>query len=716
MLPLNAAQIPKLFEQARVLHDAGNLDKAKEIYRQILLTNRSIVDVHFQLGRIALVQNDPPAALKYFEDARALRPKEPGVWLACAEAVRRLGDDHKARALVRSAKTAGLSARQVMAIQEKAGRTRTASKARIGNADPAQIKAAIAKLQSGDYAGAEAAALALHKRHPKVAVILDILGSAHIGTRRLAEAEMAFQKAIAADPEYAEAYNNYGRFLTDTDRAAEALPHLKRAIELAPDKALAYHNLGVSLQKTKNVEGSFQAFEKALSLAPDDREILTAFIPALLKASRFAKALELAEHLTRLQGDTPNNLVMRAEAMIGHGRYAEAFAFLDRAIAEVPDWTKPIQVRMGAHQGTGDFAAARKDLEALLALEPREGAHYRNYATIEKIAPDDPLLPQMRALYADPETRDEDKVQLAFGLAKAAEDTRDYAAVFPYLSRGSELIRKAHPYDIQSAVDETEAVMEAYRDLDYSADPIPGVSAETPIFVSGLPRSGTTLVEQIIASHPRVNSAGEVAHFSRIAHAALGANATSVISGGALNTGAIAQVGNKYMERLWEDFDRSKLITDKSIMTFRYLGLARLTLPNAKIVILKRDPRDNLLSIYKNIFVEGTHLYSYDLADLALYYKLFNRMVDFWRERLGDWFYEISYEELTSNPEAETRKLIEFCGLEWDDACLNFHQSGQSVKTLSVYQVRQPIYKSSVKSWQRYENELRPLFDALEGD
>jgi hypothetical protein len=143
------------------------------------------------------------------------------------------------------------------------------------------------------------------------------------------------------------------------------------------------------------------------------------------------------------------------------------------------------------------------------------------------------------------------------------------------------------------------------------------------------------------------------------------------------------------------------------------MGIIKAALPNAKFVVVRRDPRDNLLSIYKNQFVEGTHRYAYDLGDLGAYYKTFVDMIDFWHKTSPGLFYEIQYEDLIADPETQARALIDACGLEWEDDCMNFHQNKREVKTLSVYQVRQPIYSSSVKAWQRYETELQPLFEAL---
>src|SRR5690606_12280801 len=258
-------------------------------------------------------------------------------------------------------------------------------------------------------------------------------------------------------------------------------------------------------------------------------------------------------------------------------------------------------------------------------------------------------------------------------------------------------------------VDRTQA---ALRDFDYRNHRVEGTSAYAPIFVTGMPRPGTTLVEQSIASHSLVGGAGELGKATTLA-----ANLLFPKSGGRnladVPAAEIAALGHEYESYLRGRIPDHERITDKSIPTYMHIGLLKLAMPNARFVVVRRDPRDNLFSIYKNKFPDGTHPYAYDLRDLALYYKTFVDMVDFWRERVPEAIYEVQYEDLVGNPEEETRKLIAACGLTWEDACLSFHENTRKVQTLSVFQVRQPISQGWVKSWQRYKKELGPMTSVL---
>ena len=289
---------------------------------------------------------------------------------------------------------------------------------------------------------------------------------------------------------------------------------------------------------------------------------------------------------------------------------------------------------------------------------------------------------------------------------------KDYGRVFRYLDDANALVRKTLPFHRAQRDREIARLKEAFDGFDYHGTTIAGTSDFAPIFVTGMPRSGTTLVEQIISSHSTVEGAGELSKASVGARDLLfpGGKPTTLAS---IAPADIAHLGHDYQAYIAERFPGAARITDKAIGTYLYIGLIRLALPNARFIVVRRDPRDTLLSIYKNKFPEGTHPYAYDQIDLAHYYGSFVEMVDFWRERVPDWFYEVHYENLVADPETETRRLIAACGLDWEDACLSFHENKRKVQTLSIYQVRQPISKGSVRAWQRYEKDLAPMLELL---
>jgi hypothetical protein len=268
-------------------------------------------------------------------------------------------------------------------------------------------------------------------------------------------------------------------------------------------------------------------------------------------------------------------------------------------------------------------------------------------------------------------------------------------------------------HDIAERHAEIADLKTMFQGFDPAAFQDRGFTDAAPIFVTGMPRSGTTLVEQIIASHSTVTGGGEIgkARVEALNFMADGEGGVSKIMDMIdAPWDTLGQRIDREYHKLFPDADR---ITDKAIQTYTIMGLIKAAMPNAKFIVVRRDPRDNLLSIYKNQVVDGTHKYACDLGDLGAYYKTFVDMIDFWHEKMPGDFYEIQYEDLIADPEPQARALIAACDLEWEDACMNFHQNKREVKTLSVYQVRQPIYSSSVQAWKKYETELQPLIEAL---
>ncbi|MCP4023091.1 MAG: sulfotransferase, partial [Desulfobacteraceae bacterium] len=238
-----------------------------------------------------------------------------------------------------------------------------------------------------------------------------------------------------------------------------------------------------------------------------------------------------------------------------------------------------------------------------------------------------------------------------------------------------------------------------------------GCSNKSPIFILGMPRSGTTLVEQILASHPQVFGAGELTDFSIVARQfsweELKKGSDEIVSGKA---DPFKKAGQDYINRVQKHADGEKFITDKMPHNFVSIGFIRLFLPNAKVIHCTRDPMDTCFSIFKHLFSgQKTHKYAYNMKELGHYYNLYLDLMEHWKITLPGYIYEIKYENLVSNQKEETRKLLEFGGLPWEEACLSFHKTKRRVATASAIQVRQPIYKDSIQLWKRYEVQLEDL-------
>lgn len=409
----------------------------------------------------------------------------------------------------------------------------------------------------------------------------------------------------------------------------------------------------------------------------------------------------------------PSEPAILEEAIKAHqtaGTHDRVIDLMNAKIAMNPQVISPHADKALYLQQIGKFDASEKLFRKLLKKHPNDAELYRMFAATIRFKPSDPMIGAMRRLSKHPRLSPHGTMHVNYALAKAMEDTKQDDWVFPHLDRANAAQTALWPDDADAREVEWKAVVAAQSGLRPATDS-PGTTPGL-IFVTGLPRSGTTLVEQIIASHSQVHAGEEMATALRTAYACFG-------TGTKMDTLATRapQDLHDFASRL-ESQNRvfsnpnKPWLTDKSIMAFLIYGLLHATLPNARFIVVHRDPRDIAVSIYKNYFNGGTHRYANDLATIAETIKLFRQIVGHWRETLPDRFAEIRYEDLVSDPEEQSRRLIAAAGLDWEDQCLNFHQNTGAVKTLSLHQVRQPIYQSSAAAWRRYETELQPFFDA----
>ncbi|MEZ5911219.1 MAG: tetratricopeptide repeat protein [Paracoccaceae bacterium] len=714
MLPINPTQIPALYKQALGLQSAGKLEEAVAIFANILNVRPNLAEVHFQLGRIAMAKGKIEPAVNHLSAAARIKPGEAAIWAAFAEAVLADSDDAHARAFLDAAKSAKAPPAFIARVQERLSPSKKGSRVSLGALNMADLERLTGLLRGGQLAEAEKVAKALAVSHPKSALVHDLLAAAEAQQGKLGAAEASLRRAIAADPNYAEAHNNLGRVLMMQNRDEEAETEIRRAIRQLPGLALAHQNLGQLLVKRGQDEEAATVLAKAAKLAPNSVEVLRLLGTAQARSRDDARAIATFQKLLKLAGPDADVLSALGQSQMAEGQEEAARESYAASLDLAPDVAQT-HVRMGLLlQRTGDFDTAEAHFRKAIALEPANGEVYRYLTTGKRFAADDALVQQMQAVFEDPATDDTSRRHIGFALSKVMEDNKLYDRVFTYLRPANDLMRKAHPYDIALRRREVDGIKALYGPVDFSGLSIPGTTEFDPIFVTGMPRSGTTLVEQIIASHSRVTGAGEIGHVARGAYALSVQSHNNVFRRWSqITPQMVANLGRDYEAYMRGRFPDAVQLTDKSIQTYSFMGPIMLALPRCRMVVVRRDPRDNLLSIYKNTFLEGSHLYAYDMKDLGAYYRMFVELIDFWREKLPGRFYEIQYEELVAHPEEEARKLIAACGLEWEDACLSFYENKRRVDTLSVYQVRQPIYASSTKAWKRYETELADLIEAL---
>jgi tetratricopeptide (TPR) repeat protein len=545
--------------------------------------------------------------------------------------------------------------------------------------------------------------------HPDSAAAHAVLGVALATLGRAEPAEDALRRALARDPGDADSAANLGDLLLRAGRAPEAAEILGPAVAAAPKHARARLLYGRALTGLDRHDEADAQLQAALALSPGDPRGL-AFLGGLrVRQERHADALAPLRAALDAGGAGPRVWLDYAKALARSGTPEEARDAFARTLDADPDLAESWAARAMFEMQQGEFAAARSDLDQAIGRAPEIGAFYRIAAVGGKLTPDDPLIARMEATWARDDLALEARAELGFALAKAMEDTGQTARVFGYLDPANRITRARYPYDLGRDAAGMGRLCAAFARA--PATPPEGDRGDgpAPIFVTGLPRSGTTLVEQILASHSAVEGAGELTLFS----AFLGEHLAALTGPEGPPDSVFVETGRRYTRALAERFAGAARVVDKSIGTYQAIGYVPLALPRAKVVLVRRDPRDVGLSIYRNRFPEGVHRYAADLRDIGRYARLFDEVAAFWREAAPDRFHEIAYEDLLAEPEAQTRALISACDLDWEDACLSFHKTQRRVDTLSVYQVRQPLYRSSMQGWRKYEAELAPLLDAL---
>ena len=526
------------------------------------------------------------------------------------------------------------------------------------------------------------------------------------------QAEAHYRQLIARDPLCLDAYHALGWLLNELNRHEEMLEAAMHAFALRPYELETSKLIGVALGQQERYHEAIPWLYRALEVDPGDDRIRQALATTFNHTGEHAVAIDLLEQV--LQRTPDNALVLNSLGVVylDMGQIDQAINHLRRSIELDPDNIDP-QVNLAvALSNAGEMEEAIALYEKVLRAHPQITQAYKNYAKLKKFQRDDPMLQRMQALLDDATLPAARREEVAYALHIAYEGLKEYDDAFNYLQQGAALHRTLHHYALADDEATFDALMALAGDLPKRLGDC-GSDDATPIFILGMPRSGTTLVEQILASHPEVFGAGELTYINTLVrdHAA-GHEMPAFASLAEMSCDEAGEMANDYLQRLRVHADAPR-ITDKMPHNFLVAGLLATLFPNAAVIHCRRDAADTCLSIFKQRFTRG-HEYAYSLNDLGHYYRLYERLMGRWQEVLPERILEVQYENMVENPEQEIRRLLDYCRLPWDPACLNFHESKRTVQTASLTQVRQPIYKKSRQSWRRYENHLGELFTALD--
>jgi tetratricopeptide (TPR) repeat protein len=534
---------------------------------------------------------------------------------------------------------------------------------------------------------------------------LDALG-------RSVEALAEYDKALGVNPRNVVTWCNRGTALESLGRDAKAAESFERALALNPNLAEVHFNLANALQRLERHEEAVTHYRRAVALRP---EFALAFVNlgrALSALARWPDAIDSYARALGLGAASPQLHYAMAVAFEQLERYEESLASADKVLAIDPQHVAALNRKGSLLLTLGRMEEARQALERALAFEPRNFDGYAVLSSVKKFASGDAHLTAMERLAADVESCSaDDRIKLHFALGKAYRDTGDHALSFHHLLRGNALKRGQVSYDEQAAIENLDRITTVFTSALMRAKSGHGDSCRQPIFIVGMMRSGTTLIEQILASHPQVHGAGERSDFKLAVEKVTGPVAyPDLVS--SLTPTQLDAIGANYVAGLAEQA-KGVWFTDKMPANFSYAGLIHLTLPNARIIHARRDPVDTCLSCFSTLFQHPLN-YTYDLAELGRFYRAYERVMTHWRRVLPqDAMLEVQYEDVVKDIETQARRILDYCGLPWDEACLAFHKATRPVRTASVGQVRQPLYRSSVGRWQAYREQLKPLLMAL---
>lgn len=570
---------------------------------------------------------------------------------------------------------------------------------------------ALAHLRRGETVLGAGLLETLLKHNPRDAQALGLAGAVALQRGDRKRAIDLLTRALALKPDDVSSHSNLAVAYLREGRNGEAKQQLERALSLKPDAPEALVNLASLHRQAGDYTSAELLYRKAATLRPGMADAHAGLALALEKLGRPREALVAAEDAVRLQPNLAE--VHRTMGLVQDalGNLPASIAALERAIALAPR-----DARIEAELGNTLAAFGKRDLaiahyRKALALAPGNASYERMLGRLDA---ESATLAEQQASFEAPATSDDQRMHLGFALGKSAEDAGDYPTAFRYLDTANRLRRAGYSYD-RAESDTAFAEIEAtFTPELFAARSGHGVDDATPIFVLGMPRSGTTLVEQILASHPAVTGAGELPLLRDLVISSTikrPIHYPELLAD--LTDADLKQLGQTYVDRLRGYAPQARFITDKMPGNFMLIGFIALCLPNAKIIHCVRDAADTSVSIWRNYF--STRLdYAYDLGEIGHYHRLYQRLMAHWHRVLPGRIHDISYEALVDDQDSETRRLLTYCGLDFRREVLDFHRTERPVHTASAAQVRSPISRKSIGIAARYGDLLAPLHAELD--
>ncbi len=508
-------------------------------------------------------------------------------------------------------------------------------------------------------------------KHPR---LMFILAFCHQQVGQLNEAIDFYRHCIALQPDYVDAYQNLGNLLHTQDKIEPAIRCYEKALAINPLRGDGCNNLANILQKKEKYQRAVKYHKRAIRLEPQNARYYNNLAFTLSLMDRFEEAISAYRFALRYQPD-----------------YAEAKNGLQNVLIQ-----------------TGKIKQACYHIEQNIKQQPNAYHPYCQFVKVASIKHSPEYIDKMESIIHGPISH-KGKIHLAFALGKACDEIGRFDDAFAYWSLGNRLKRETIQYSIHKDIHFFNELKKAFPTEFIASHQNVGFSSRLPIFIVGMPRSGTTLVEQILASHPHVLGAGELKTIARLSTTLVKRfkqTFTYPDDLTKLDKEAFEQLGKDYIRALNIHDPSIQRVCDKMPHNFLHLGFISLILPHAKIIHCRRHPLDTCLSCFSNYFGDEGMNFAYNLDELTHYYRLYSDLMQHWRDVLHIPMFEIQYEQLVDHLEESIQSLLDFCGLPWDDRCMAFYKTPRAIKTASYVQVRKPIYKDSIERWRRYEKQM----------
>ena len=557
----------------------------------------------------------------------------------------------------------------------------------------------------------------LIKSFPDDALLFNLRGACHEAMNQFDQSIESFNKAVEIHPQYEEALYNLGVVQKKAGKPDDAINSYQRAIGINPHNANAYNNLGNLLTQKGHIKQSIEHLNLALNLNP-----------------KFAEAhnnLGLANFELNKLHECINNFLLAIE---NNPQYEGAYINLGRVYRELNEFDnelncykkclkiKPnaskILVQLGrAYRNRGENKLAIDCFESSLNFNPESYSAYFELANRSEYKLNKEQIAKMESFAENDGLNDNDKINLNYALALIYEKNEDSDKLFSSLHRANSLRKKSLNYSLHDDEKRANNVKDFYQGSS-NAKEIKlheKSKSKNPIFIVGMPRSGSSLIEQILSSHHNVYGGGELQIFRKILNPLLNTflNDRESFQEIIKDKNCYESIRYEYLKSIDRLDFKEAFFTDKALLNFQYIGLILRALPDSKIIHIKRDAMAICWSNFKTNFAQRGIAFSNDLNDLVGFYKLYEEQMNFWHSEFPNQIYDLKYESMTKNQTIETKELLNFCNLDWDENCLHFYNNNRSVKTASKDQVRKKIYSGSSDAWKKYKNYLEPLTNGL---